>query len=334
MKRSIIFLVSCSFIGGLFFADFSVVFDKSSSQVAAKKSSQIRQLKNSEPASAIDSAIPQKPQIKNLTITHLASTDENSILDQDISPIVNPPIAQLPVKDNPKAKSTHQELADQLTQRNLILKPSESYDIDATYSEAELIRCQAIVEATLQAIPDDHLAPLRSLTLHFSEKGRRGYAGKNQLILRCRGLSDRELSAVLIHEIGHIVDLGLFRGNRGDSGFRDGQEIIFANDLSVDFYSLCWQSAETMSDNCSNSDFVSGYASSNMFEDFAESYALYVIYPESFKQLASKNPVLNQKYQFFEEIVFKSQGVNLPFTPSESQVKNSLLKPYDVTGIE
>ncbi len=51
-------------------------------------------------------------------------------------------------------------------------------------------------------------------------------------------------------------------------------------------------------------DFVSGYALSNKYEDFAESFSFYVFHNEDFAARAVKNTILSKKYDFFKKHVF------------------------------
>jgi len=51
-------------------------------------------------------------------------------------------------------------------------------------------------------------------------------------------------------------------------------------------------------------DFVSGYALSNKYEDFAESFSFYVFHNDIFAERATKNMSLQKKYTFFKTYVF------------------------------
>lgn len=54
-------------------------------------------------------------------------------------------------------------------------------------------------------------------------------------------------------------------------------------------------------------DFVSGYAMTNRYEDFAESYTFYVLHNDYFLLKAQDSRVLLQKYNFFSEYVFEDE---------------------------
>lgn len=53
-------------------------------------------------------------------------------------------------------------------------------------------------------------------------------------------------------------------------------------------------------------DFVSGYALSNKYEDFAESFAFYVFHNAEFQKRAKSNAQVAKKYDFFSKKVFSS----------------------------
>ncbi len=50
--------------------------------------------------------------------------------------------------------------------------------------------------------------------------------------------------------------------------------------------------------------FVSGYAATNQYEDFAESLTFYIFHNDEFMERALKNDSLRQKYLFISNFVF------------------------------
>jgi hypothetical protein len=100
-----------------------------------------------------------------------------------------------------------------------------------------------------------------------------------------------EATKVLTHELGHIVDLYYFpRTSTGD--------------ISDTFATLCWSSPMIKIKGVTLRDFVSGYALSNRYEDFAETFTFYVFHNRAFHERAKKSPILAQKYAFFRTNVF------------------------------
>ncbi len=125
-----------------------------------------------------------------------------------------------------------------------------------------------------------------------------------------------EVSKVLVHEIGHMIDIYTFR-----KGIRKA-------DLSDDFYAISWKDATTIKAGISQTSFVSGYAATNQYEDFAESFTFYVFHNQEFQKRAEKNEHLKQKYTFLKTNVFGST-----FTGSSYEKNTIPKKIWDTTKI-
>ncbi|MDD5212906.1 MAG: putative zinc-binding metallopeptidase [Candidatus Gracilibacteria bacterium] len=100
-----------------------------------------------------------------------------------------------------------------------------------------------------------------------------------------------EFLSVYIHELGHYIDIYILE-----------KDII--GDDSDNFYNISWKSVKTLKAGAKGEDFVSGYSMTNKYEDFAESFAYYVLHNKSFLIKAEKNDKLEQKYRFFSKYVF------------------------------
>ncbi|GEM_PF-798590 len=172
-----------------------------------------------------------------------------------------------------------------------------------------LNHCKSLVYRTLQSLPKDAVRQLKNLTLYFSATGNRGFGGGSTIILRCSNVSDEELVGVLVHEMGHVTDTGLLQGNEvnGLSDFKDGNTVIYNDDPSLNFYRLDFASEKSFNKTVKPLDFVSGYALSDPFEDFAESYAYYVLHGNDFRELIKSNEVLLKKYLFLKTRVFSGK---------------------------
>lgn len=176
-----------------------------------------------------------------------------------------------------------------------VLTPQEEKDIEK------------LLATTFQKFPDKFYAPLKFLTLKTGKDGPRGLAGNNTMILRVSGMPTSELVGVAVHELGHVVDLGMLIGSGVQgSAFKDGASMIAVDDPSVQFYRISWNNEHEKSSN-SDQDFVSGYAMSDAFEDFAETFNYYVLHGVDFIQLAQKNTALAKKYAFMKDIVFEGK---------------------------
>lgn len=196
-------------------------------------------------------------------------------------------------------------------------------------SVTELTTCKAVIERTLEVLPSNLTASLNEMTLYFNRHEPRGMANSHTLEIRCGGLTDREVAAVLVHELGHITDLGAFRGTSGEaSPYRDGTIPVLTDDPSADFYALSWRDEKTQRFDAIQKDFVSGYAMSDPFEDFAESFITYVLHGDDFRMIAKESNVLQKKYDFLKNTVFEGRE----FTGGKKMVAGK--RVWDVTLVE
>lgn len=171
--------------------------------------------------------------------------------------------------------------------------------------DEEIQNCKAILEQTLAAVPENLTVSLDSMKLFFSKKSPRGLSNSHLIELRCGNLKDDEIISVFVHELGHIVDLGNLKGaSFAPSGFADGNIKIPADDPSVQFYRLSWKDEKTQKFMTERKDFVSGYAMSDPFEDFAESFNFYVLHGKDFRAIKKESNILTQKYNFLRDEVF------------------------------
>jgi len=141
---------------------------------------------------------------------------------------------------------------------------------------------------------------------------------------------DAEFRALFVHEFGHLTDLGCLTGtsNSASSAFQDGKEIIYQNDPSVEFYSISWLNKDTKRHGAKEADFVSGYASWDPFEDFAESFIYYVLQRDAFRERAQSNTALARKLQWLETNIFTEP---LHIATSKSPWTGKV--PWDITKL-
>lgn len=101
-----------------------------------------------------------------------------------------------------------------------------------------------------------------------------------------------ECNAVWIHEFAHYIDLYFLK-----------KEVF--TDLSDYFYNISWESTKVAKAWQAQSDFVSGYAMTNKYEDFAESFTYFVLHNEDFLYKTIESDILKKKYDFFTKYVFR-----------------------------
>lgn len=210
-------------------------------------------------------------------------------------------------------------------QPNAILPVFNQPDIKARHQE--------IANEAMRRLPERCWDTLQSFYVRYDNPESRGLAGATTMILS-GNVPDIEFRALFMHEIGHVFDLNnnldCLGGSieSGLSEFKDGKKPIYQNDASLQFYRISWQNELTMRAGAQKDDFVSGYASSDCFEDFAESHTFFVLHNEKFRELALQNTVLAQKYNFFIAYLYP-QGIQI----AVSDHSNDSKRPWDITKL-
>ena len=152
----------------------------------------------------------------------------------------------------------------------------------------------------------DKLRSLRKIELYSDQDLPRALANGNLLKIRQDALTLPEFENLIIHEFSHVIDLGFLRGSfeSGESNFKDGSLPVFKNDLSLQFYKISWEDSETKKSESDQLDFVTGYAQTDPFEDFAESMLFYIKHNREFRILAKNNKKLRKKFNFIQKKIF------------------------------
>jgi hypothetical protein len=187
-----------------------------------------------------------------------------------------------------------------------------------------------IANDVLMALPETCRNTLKKFYVRYEKPEHRGLAGKSVMILDGT-VPDTEFRALFVHESGHNWDLGCLTGNAdsGKSAFSDGDEAIYKDDPSLGFYQISWLTSEVQRSSTHKEDFVSGYASYNIFEDFAESFAYFVLQNDQFAARALENEALARKYVFIRDTIFNGQIPNLATGKSVYKGK----APWDSTKL-
>lgn len=193
-----------------------------------------------------------------------------------------------------------------------------------------LSKHQILADKVLRSLPPGCRENLRNFYVNYEKHpANRGLGGESTIII-VGTVSDQEFMALLIHECGHVEDLGGLRGTRdaGLTNFKDGNTPVYMNDPSMDFYQISWIAPNANHTDTRDDHFVSGYAASDPFEDFAEAFAFYALQQKEFKRLAEKNLVLRAKYEFMRNVVF---GETAPVGVGQFVKGKSV--PWDVTKL-
>lgn len=130
-------------------------------------------------------------------------------------------------------------------------------------------------------------------------------------------MTNSEFLSVSIHEFGHYLDIYYL-------------EKKLIKDLSDYFYNISWESTKVLKAWQLQEDFVSGYAMTNKYEDFAESFIYYILHNKDFLEKTKKSKYLKAKYNYFTITVFpKNEFIDSDFS------ENNIIEDYyrDITKI-
>jgi hypothetical protein len=147
---------------------------------------------------------------------------------------------------------------------------------------------------------------ISTITLSPDTPDRRGSAWHTHVSFNTDKIDSwNEFFQVAVHESGHLIDLWVITGR---SVFKDpdftefGRAMWATNDPSIDFYKISRTNENTRIRTQWPEHFVSGYAMKNVYEDFWESMALYLLYNDLFKAKAINNLVIKKKYQYLDDL--------------------------------
>ena len=198
---------------------------------------------------------------------------------------------------------------------------------DENFRQVSPAKKQEII-SVLEKLPLNHTSSLKNLVLDYDSKAHRGLGGRSIIILRAVNIDPQEFTAVMVHEIGHNVDLGYLNelDKTKRSEFMDGKKPVYEGDPSLDFYRISWEDDKTRKKTASNLDFVSGYAMTDPFEDFAETYVYYILHNKDFKSKTQTSEQLLKKYQFMKNI-FRGKE----FDTGEYLTDRLNNRPWDIT---
>ncbi len=185
-----------------------------------------------------------------------------------------------------------------------------------------------MADETLRKLPAACRNTLQTFFVNYDHPTNRGLGGASTMMIDGNA-SNSEYEALIAHECGHVIDLGGKLGTpySGTSAFKDGTQPIYNNDESLGFYRLSWVNETMMKPGISSTAFVSGYARTDVFEDFAETFTFYALHRDQFQRLAKRNAILQTKYDWMAQHVFSSEPV---IARSKTIVKN---QPWDITKL-
>lgn len=172
------------------------------------------------------------------------------------------------------------------------------------------------------------------IRLYEDNAWRRGSAGHDYIKFNTSKMKKRsEYLEVATHELGHIVDLGVIKWTtrQKDSMFTEfWRKQRSVNDPSLQYYKISRSSENVRKSSASRLDFVSWYAMKWVYEDFAESFNLYLNHYDVFKKLASSNNALNQKFQYLQKLLWNKP---LQYWTDRAQKHPTEYRGWDTTTL-
>ncbi len=141
-----------------------------------------------------------------------------------------------------------------------------------------------------------------------------------------------ELFEVLVHELMHVLDLGVIDDSYSTTLNQDykefGDPYFGIRDWSLRFYSISWETDLTKRNSARNDHIISGYGHTNIFEEFAEFGNAWLNHHVPLLSIAREDPIMLKKYLLFKELF----GERF-FNKDIDTYKNKSLdeKPWDTT---
>lgn len=188
------------------------------------------------------------------------------------------------------------------------------------------VRQKTIVRDALKRMEQECVDALKNFYVVYNDLPTRGQAGKSTIILSGKvdaaetEESANEFRGLLLHEFGHVTSLSDCLGERqrqGESPFHDGAEAIPTKRKATEFYEISWLNDVTKRAGATEADFVTGYAATEPIEEFAETFAYFLLQPEAFRERAERSEILARKLLWMEQNVFRNvhtvaEGLSAP----------------------
>lgn len=269
--------------------------------------------------------------------TFLGINASNAYIQENLHMYESKPIQTITSDDSARFVALEQgntvlNPVDKIASLGITLHPGSEFAADDNADERALNQCASLVYEVFSVMPPKIVNNVENLTLYFNDHGRRGLGGGSTIILRCQNMTDKELISVLVHELGHIEDTGVLTGSDGikASEFMDGSNPVVLDDPSLEFYRISFRNELTLKSGSTKMDFVTGYAMTDPYEDFAETFNFYLLHGEIFREMKTENPQLQAKYDFMKNRVFEGQEF---YYESEKVLSLEDYRVYDSTTL-
>ena len=186
---------------------------------------------------------------------------------------------------------------------------------------------QRLADALLRALPAGCRDNLKNFYIRYDHPKNRGLGGKTTIIVD-GSFGDAEVMALITHECGHVIHSNLpGTPSSGASGFKDGNMVFYKDSPIVSFFSLSWANEKVLKSGLREQDFVSEYAQSGVFEDFAETFAAYALHPDAMEEQAKTSVIVAKK------LAWMRTHLPMPNPISVSEYRWNGTPPWDITRL-
>jgi hypothetical protein len=186
---------------------------------------------------------------------------------------------------------------------------------------------QLLADTVLRSLPSGCRDHLKTFLVRYDHPQNRGLGGKTTIIID-GSVPDEEFMALLTHECGHVIHSN-WQGNpaSGESAFKDGATPFYNDSPVVAFFSIAWENEHVMRRGVGAKDVVSGYAKSDAFENFAETFTLYALHPDAIAAQAQDSAIIARQLTWMR--TYLPMGTIL----SKSAYSWNGKAPWDVTRL-
>lgn len=177
---------------------------------------------------------------------------------------------------------------------------------------------------------------IESIVIKSSSSTSRWYSSRNTLTLDIKAMRTyKEFMNVLIHELGHFVDLSILVWTptmpKSDVFTEFNRRMFSLDDPSLSFYQLSRSDESTRLVWATYKDFVSWYGMKDPFEDFSETMHMYINYNQILQEMTKQSPILFDKYVFMDNLFQGSFISSWSTKKSLFESYNRDFRPYDST---
>lgn len=212
-------------------------------------------------------------------------------------------------------------------QGNLLAAAGEAQPLLPVVNRKEFTANHRILaDKTLRTLPSGCRDNLKNFYVRYDNPKNRGLGGKTTIIIT-GNVPDSEFIALLTHECAHVIHSNM-TGNpsASPSAFKDGLTPIAKDSPLAAFLGITWENEHVLKEGVDpDVDFVSGYASSDPFEDFAETFAAYMLHPDALAEQAEDSAYVARKLAWMQTAFPRSE----PITDSAYDWDGTA--PWDIT---